>query len=82
MSYYTEKEKRERVIRYLTSDELDEYDYILKDLNHWKSEYEKLERLIENAECQRNRYEYLSDVYKDISEHDNTDYEYQSDDDE
>jgi|TARA_R100000482_G_scaffold117861_1_gene61630 hypothetical protein len=82
MSYYTEEEKRERVKKYLTSDELGEYDYIIKDLNHWKSEYEKLENLIENAESQRNRYEYLSDVYKDISEHDNTNYEYQSVEDE
>ena len=82
MSYYTAKEKRDKVKKYLTSDELGEYDYILKDLNHWKSEYEKLERLIDNAKCQRNRYEWLSDHYKDISEHDNSDYEYESDDDE
>ena len=82
MSYYTAKEKRERVMRYLTSDELGEYDYIVKDLNHWESEYEKLEKLIENANSQKNRYEYLSDVYKDIYEHDNKDYEYQSVEDE
>ena len=81
MSYYTAKEKRDKVKKYLTSDELGEYDYILKDLNHWKFEYEKLERLIENIECQRNRYEYLSDVYKDISQHSNSDYEYEEDDD-
>ena len=82
MSIGTDQEKRERVKKYLTSDELAEYDYIVKDINHWHSEFEKLRELIDNAECQRNRYEYLSDVYKDISEHDNTDYEYQSVEDE
>lgn len=82
MSIGIDKEKRDKVKKYLTSDELAEYDYITKDINHWHSEFEKLRVLIANAECQRNRYEYLSDVYKDISEHSNSDYEYEEDEDE
>ena len=35
MSIGTDKEKRERVKKYLTSDELGEYDYIVKDINNF-----------------------------------------------
>jgi hypothetical protein len=86
MKIYTkeseDKRKREMVQKYLTPEELDEYDHINMDLYHLRSKVQNLRALLSRAECQKHRYESLADVHREINEHKNSHYKSISDDEE
>ena len=72
-------EQKTLVQEYLTSDQLGEYNYILKDINHFEEQALKFRELLSKAISQKQRFDRLAEIQRDISLHDNQNYNREED---